>query len=141
MLRRKTKPTVRSMARPIAGGLAALVLGTTLAGCSEVYFDRRDSVTLGSGDAAAANEVAQMIDPWPAHSGNTNLVADGQRMQAAAERYRTDKVTPPVDPMAPEAAVASQGASQSPTTGGGSTTSPINTLVINAAPSPTVASQ
>lgn len=137
----KTEPPVRSMARPIAAGLAALVLGTTLAGCSDLYFDRRDAVTLGAGDAIAANEAEQTIDPWPAHSGNTNLAADGQRMQAAVERYRTDKVVPPVDPMAPQAAVAAQGTSQSTTTGGGSTTSTTSTFVVNASPQPSVASQ
>jgi hypothetical protein len=140
MCRLKTKRAMRSMRRPVTGGLAALVLGTTLAGCSDLYFDRRDAIAPGVGDAIAANEVEQTIDPWPAHSGKINLAEDGQRMQAAAERYRTDKVTPPVDPMAPEAPVAAQNASQSSSTSGGSTTSPINTLVINAAP-PTVASQ
>ena len=40
-----------------------------------------------------------MIDPWPAHSGNTNIAANGQRMQSAVERYRTNKVILPVDPM------------------------------------------
>ena len=39
-----------------------------------------------------------MVDPWPPHSGNTNIAFNGQKMQSAVERYRTDKVTPPVDP-------------------------------------------
>ena len=29
------------------------------------YFDRRDTITLGAGDAMATNRVTQMIDPWP----------------------------------------------------------------------------
>lgn len=80
---------------------AAVVAGAMLAGCSDpgLYLDRRDSIALSAGDASEANKVAQVVDPWPAHSGNTNLAFDGQRMQTAVERYRTNRVTPPVDPM------------------------------------------
>jgi len=85
-----------------AGAIAAAVIaGAMLAGCSDpgLYLDRRDSIALSAGDASEANKVAQVVDPWPAHSGNTNLAFDGQRMQTAVERYRTNRVTPPVDPM------------------------------------------
>ncbi len=44
---------------------ATIALGTMLAACSEHYLDRRDTMALSSGDAVAANKVAQMIDPWP----------------------------------------------------------------------------
>ena len=107
MCRPRTKPIVRSRTRPIAAGLAAIALGTTLAGCSDLYFDRRDTVALGAGDAIAANEVAQTIDPWPAHSGNTSLAFNGQKMQTAVERYRTNTpwvpVTPVINPSQPTA--------------------------------------
>jgi hypothetical protein len=78
-----------------------VTLGALLAGCSDpgLYFDRRDTIALSAGDAIAANAAEQTVDPWPAHSGNTNIAANGQKMQSAVERYRTDKVTPPVDPM------------------------------------------
>jgi hypothetical protein len=110
MCRLRTKRSAARLARPLA---AAIALGTMLAGCSDMYFDRRDPVALGAGDAIAANEAMQTIDPWPPYSGNTNIAANGQRMQAAAERYRTDKVVPPVDPMAPSAPViAAQSNSQ-----------------------------
>jgi hypothetical protein len=123
----------------IATGLFAVVLGTLLAGCSDIYFDRRDPIALGAGDAIAANEAMQTIDPWPAASGNTNIAADGQRMQAAAERYRTDKVVPPVDPMAPSAPVqAAQSNSQTQTTASngpsGTSSTTTTSLVISAAP-------
>jgi hypothetical protein len=77
-------------------GLLVLALAaTTLTGaCTDMYLDRRDSVSFGAGDAVAANKVAHMIDPWPAHAGNRNIAYDGERMQGAAERYRTNKVTP-----------------------------------------------
>ena len=82
------------MRRTIA---ATVLLGALLAGCSDIYYDRRETVAFGAGDAVAANEVEQMIDPWPPHSNNKNLTFNGERMQRAIECYRVDKVTQPVD--------------------------------------------
>ena len=79
------------------GVAAAVMLGALLAGCSDVYFARRESIALGAGDAVAANQVEQMVDPWPPHSSNKNLTFNGERMQRAVECYRIDKVTQPVD--------------------------------------------
>ena len=86
--------------RPIRAIASAVMLAALLAGCSDIYYARRDAIGLGAGDAIAANAVEQMYDPWPRNSGNTNIAFNGQKMQSAIERYRTDKVTPPVDPMA-----------------------------------------
>jgi hypothetical protein len=84
------------MSRNKSRGLTALALGATtlLGACTDMYLDRRDTVSFEAGDAVAANKVIQMVDPWPVHAGNRNLAFDGERMQAAAERYRTNKVTP-----------------------------------------------
>ena len=90
-------------ARDIAVGVTLTAL---LAGCSDLYLDRRDAIGLSAGDAIAANAIEQMRDPWPPNSGNTNIAFNGQRMQSAIERYRTGKVTPPVDPMALEGNVS-----------------------------------
>jgi len=77
---------------------ATVMLGALLAGCSsDIYFERRDSIALGAGDAVAANQVEQMVDPWPPNSSNRNLTFNGERMQRAVECYRIDKVTQPVD--------------------------------------------
>jgi hypothetical protein len=76
---------------------ATVMLGALLAGCSDIYFDRRETIALGAGDAVAANQVEQMVDPWPPHSSNRNLTFNGERMQRAVECYRIDKVTQPVD--------------------------------------------
>jgi hypothetical protein len=84
-------------ARLIAAALAAGGLGTGLAGCSDIYLDHRDSIGLSSGDAVAANEVTQMVDPWPPNSGNKNIAFNGQKMQTAVERYRTNRVIPPIN--------------------------------------------
>jgi len=93
-----------ALARLAGVGIAAAVLAATLGGCSEMYFDHREGVTLGAGDSVAANAAMQTIDPWPARSANTNLAFNGQRMQSAVERYRTNNVTQPVDPMQIESA-------------------------------------
>jgi hypothetical protein len=89
-----SRPGINGARRGIA---AALLLGALLAGCSDVYFDRRDTIVLGGGDAVAANQVEQMVDPWPRYSNNKNLTFNGERMQRAVQCYRIDKVTPPVD--------------------------------------------
>jgi hypothetical protein len=91
MYRPRTKAVVRTIA-------AAVTLVTMLAGCSDIYFDRRETIALSGGDAVAANAVAQTVDPWPPHSGNTNIAFNGQKMQSAVERYRNDKVIQPVKP-------------------------------------------
>ncbi|HML08237.1 MAG TPA: hypothetical protein VK430_08950 [Xanthobacteraceae bacterium] len=92
MCRPKTEQTLRALA-------AAAALGALLGACSDLYYDRRESIALSAGDAVAANAITQTVDPWPAHSGNVNIAANGQKMQSAVERYRTNKVTPPPDPM------------------------------------------
>jgi len=95
-----------SAARLIAGIIAAIGIGVWLAGCSDlfvrresdVYLDRRDTVALSGGDAVAANTVTQMVDPWPAYSGDKNIAFNGEKMQQAVARYRTGKVIAPEDP-------------------------------------------
>jgi len=59
-----------------------------------MYLDRRETVSFGAGDAPAHNAVVHMVDPWPRAASNRDLTYDGDRMQAAAERYRTGKTTP-----------------------------------------------
>jgi hypothetical protein len=78
-------------------GTCALIAATALAGCSDLYFDRRESIQLSAGDDVYSNQVTHMVDPWPAQSANRNIAFDGQKMQSAVERYRTNKVTPPVN--------------------------------------------
>jgi hypothetical protein len=74
--------------------LAALAAATLTGACADMYRDRRDTVSFAAGDAAASNAVTHMVDPWPVAAGNRNIAFDGERMQAAAERYRTGKTTP-----------------------------------------------
>ena len=74
--------------------IVALTCTIFTGACTDMYLDRRDTVSFGAGDAVAVNKVTHMVDPWPARAGNRNIAFDGERMQAAAERYRTNKVTP-----------------------------------------------
>ncbi len=42
------------------------------------------------------NRVTQMVDPWPRESaGNRNIAFNGERMEAAYQRYRTGHVIQP----------------------------------------------
>ena len=78
---------------------AAVTLAATLSGCSDIYYDRRETIALGADDAVASNMVAQMIDPWPVYVGNKNIAFNGERMQAAVECYRHNpRVIVPVNP-------------------------------------------
>ena len=76
--------------------LAVLALGATtlLGACTDMYLDRRDTVSFAAGDAVASNKVTHMVDPWPVRAGDRNIPYDGERAAAAAERYRTNRVTP-----------------------------------------------
>lgn len=141
MSRSGTRPMVRVMVRVVAAALAIGALGTMIGGCSQIYLDRRDAVGLGAGDAIAANQAVQVIDPWPPRSGNTNIVFSGQRMQAAAERYRTNTIVQPADPMAPQAVVAAPPTSSSYGNGASTGAATPNTTLVIGAPAAAAASQ
>jgi hypothetical protein len=78
----------------LPGLVPALALAALLGGCADIYYDRRETVTFHAGDAVATNKVTHMIDPWPRAAANRNIEANGERMQGAVERYRTNKTTP-----------------------------------------------
>ena len=79
-----------------AGALAAAALiAITLAGCSDLYYDRRETIALGADDAVAINRITHMVDPWPPQAANRNIAFNGDKMQSAAERYRTGKIIQP----------------------------------------------
>jgi hypothetical protein len=90
----ETKEITHGVMRTLA---ISTMLAAALAGCSDLYYARRDTLVLSAGDSVAANAAEQMYDPWPPYSGNPNIAFNGQKMQTAVERYRNDKVTPPTD--------------------------------------------
>ena len=78
---------------PAARAVAAVVgLSIIVAGCSDIYFDRRETIMFGADDALASNLAAQTIDPWPASSIDRRAPANGDRVAAAIKRYRTGRV-------------------------------------------------
>jgi hypothetical protein len=92
----------------------ALTASVALAGCSDIYFDRRESISLSAGDAVMTNEVTHMVDPWPPHSADRNIAFNGEKMQAAVERYRTNQVTPPVNATTSSAGYSASAAPAAP---------------------------
>jgi hypothetical protein len=66
-----------------------------LAGCSDIYYDRRETVSKGAADAVASNLAVQTIDPWPRNVANQNIAMNGDRAALAIDRYRHGRVIPP----------------------------------------------
>ena len=76
--------------------IAIVGVGTILAGCSDIYYDRRESILFGADDARASNMAVQTIDPWPPSSVDRRAPASGERVAAAIKRYRTGRVFIPI---------------------------------------------
>ncbi len=74
--------------------IGALALAASLGGCAE-YLDRRDTISEQGGNAVMSNQVVQMVDPWPRVSSNRDIAFNGQKMESAIERYRTNTVYQP----------------------------------------------
>jgi hypothetical protein len=86
-----------SAERPVRRTLAAVIgLGAMIGGCSDIYYDRRETVLFGADNAVATNAAVQTIDPWPPGSANRSAPANGQIVAAAIERYRTGRVYIPI---------------------------------------------
>lgn len=81
-----------------------------LSGCNQ-YWERKETVYFGAGDAVAANSAIQVADPWPAGSRNTNIAFDGQHTANAIQRYRTGNVIQPKSQLS-GSAMTSQAPSQ-----------------------------
>jgi hypothetical protein len=75
---------------------AVVCLGTILAGCSDIYYDRRETILFGADDAVASNIAVQTIDPWPPGSADRRAPANGERVAAAIKRYRAGRVFTPI---------------------------------------------
>ena len=97
---------------------AAVLLSVTLGGCSDIYYDRRETISLVSGEAVAANAVTQTIDPWSPASGRRTIAYNGEKAAAASERYRKGRTIEPISPT-----TSSAGYAPSPSSQAGSNTS------------------
>ena len=105
-----------------------LLCGALLTGCSDIYFDRRETIVPSAGDALASNKAVMMVDPWPASSANKNIAFNGEKMQTAVERYRQGRIIPPVNAttssVAYQAAAQQAAGAQNSTASASSTSSP-----------------
>ena len=97
-----------SLARILAGQAAVICcLALPWDDPFEQYFQRKDTVTLGAGNAKAVNSATHVIDPWPRNVGNTRIPGNGERMVGAIERYRdVSKLPKAPKPIAPEPGAA-----------------------------------
>ncbi len=59
-----------------------------LAACSNTYYERKDTVTFGHGDAVQSNIAIQTPDPWPKRSQDTKIPMDPIKAAQAMYRYR-----------------------------------------------------
>jgi hypothetical protein len=73
----------------------ATLFGSALAGCSDIYYDRRETVSFAAGDATAVAQAVQTIDPWPPASAHRDFSSNGARVAGAIERYRTGRIIQP----------------------------------------------
>lgn len=56
-----------------------LLLSVSLGGCAQDDYLRADGLTVGAGDAIAANTAMQIVDPWQYGVQNTKLKVPAQR--------------------------------------------------------------
>jgi hypothetical protein len=66
------------------------------------YFERKDTIVSGAGDAKNVNAATHIIDPWPRYVGNRRIPMNGERAAGAAGRVRrnTPWETPcPIQPV------------------------------------------
>lgn len=87
-----------------------------LTGCNEEqYLSRRDTISLGAGDAQAVNSATHTIDPWAPHSRNTQIHQEGERARVGVDRYQKNKS------IEPSGLSTSSGSAQKAPGGSGST--------------------
>jgi len=88
-------PTYVGMSgKSVARTLALALLLTAVSGCSE-YLDRRETIALGAGDAVATDAMTEMVDPWPRVAAQRNIGFNGERMENAVQRYKTNRTYQP----------------------------------------------
>ena len=78
--------------KPVA---TAAFLSFALGACSDIHYDRRDSIHLSASNANAHNIAVQTIDPWPRHAADRTILTNGEKIQPAIQRYKEGKVIVP----------------------------------------------
>ena len=79
----------------ILAGTAALCV----AGCAESdlhhYLGHSETLTVGAGNAQAANRTIHEVDHWPETSRKTQVDLDGKRAALAVKRYQKNESIEP----------------------------------------------
>jgi hypothetical protein len=79
----------------VLAGLVAISVG----GCAESdlhqYLGHNDTVTVGAGNAQAANRTIHEVDHWPETSRKTRIDQDGKRAALAVKRYEKNQSIDP----------------------------------------------
>ncbi len=73
--------------------LTLLAIAALAGGCTSDQTMRMDGVTLGAGEAVAANTVMQMVDPWQPGVEDTELLVPAQRAAAAVQGQISGEVS------------------------------------------------
>jgi hypothetical protein len=63
------------------------------------YTQRSLTISTGAGNAQAANLALQTATPWPPHSSNTNIPANGARMVRAVQQFESGTRPAPAEPV------------------------------------------
>jgi hypothetical protein len=67
--------------------LALIAAALSLSGCSNRYFERKDTVTFSAGDAVATNNALMIADPTPRRAYDTHIVTPGETAARAGDNY------------------------------------------------------
>jgi hypothetical protein len=76
--------------------IGVALLAISLAACDHSMYRSSATPIPGYGNAIRQNNSVMIIDPQPATAANTDLDLDGRRAGIAIERYRQNKVIPPI---------------------------------------------
>ncbi len=78
---------------------AVMVLCLPALACTQPNYlnhgDRTDTVTFQAGDAVAHNKVVQTHNPWPGYARRTHIHTNGEKIDLAIDRYKSDQVKEP----------------------------------------------
>ena len=85
--------------RPRLAAIIASVAALSVGGCAESdlhqYLGHSETLTVGAGNAQAANRTIHEIDHWPQTSRKTKIDMDGKRAALAIKRYQKNESIEP----------------------------------------------
>lgn len=82
----------------LLGATAILVAGCFQGGIGEEYVQRRDTVTMGAGNARDQNATTHIINPWPEYAFDRRIPMNGARAVRSVQCYE-QQGPEPIEPM------------------------------------------